>query len=98
MREQLAREPTLATRGPGERLGPSWLDVTRYADSTGTMTSIAIPYSRRHRNYAIDYPNRDLPFDQFVRQQQLAWDLLPSPDDDQPPHRPDHPRNSRWPV
>ena len=63
--------------------GRHGLDVTRYADSTGTMTSIAIPYARRHRNYAIDYPNRDLPFDQFVRQQQLAGDLLPSLDDDQ---------------
>ena len=33
-------------------------------------------------------------FNQFVPEQ-LAGDLLPSPDDDQPPHRPDHPRNSR---
>lgn len=47
--------------------------VARYADSTGVDEDK--PYAWRYRDYVIDAFNRDLPYDQFVREQ-IAGDLL----------------------
>jgi mono/diheme cytochrome c family protein len=59
----------------GERWGRHWLDLARYADSSGyefdTPRSVW-----RYRDWVIDAVNRDLPFDQFAIQQ-IAGDLLP---------------------
>jgi mono/diheme cytochrome c family protein len=63
----------------GERWGRHWLDVARYADSTGADEDHRYPYAWRYRDYVIDAFNKDLPFDQFVRQQ-IAGDLLPAKD------------------
>ena len=59
-------------------MGASWLDVSRYAGSSGTMT-----YAWRYRDYPINSPNRDLPFNQFAHEQ-LDEDLFPSPGDEHP--------------
>ena len=59
----------------GEKWGRKWLDVVRYADSAGNDTDHPAPLAWRYRNYVIDAFNRDLPFDQFVREQ-VAGDLL----------------------
>jgi len=59
----------------GERWGRHWLDVVRYADTAGDNSDFPIPQMYRYRNWVIDAFNRDLPFDQFVREQ-LAGDLL----------------------
>jgi mono/diheme cytochrome c family protein len=72
-------ERLLASPRYGERWGRHWLDVARYADSTGNDEDHRYPYAWRYRDYVIDAFNRDLPYDQFVREQ-LAGDLLPSPD------------------
>src|SRR5207247_10309380 len=64
----------------GEKWGRHWLDVARYADSTGLDEDLSLPYSWRYRDYVIDAFNRDLPYDEFVREQ-LAGDLMP-------PHKP----------
>ena len=65
----------------GERWGRHWLDLARYADSSGyefdTPRSVW-----RYRDWVVDALNRDLPFDQFVIEQ-IAGDLLPSATIDQ---------------
>jgi len=68
----------LASPRYGERWGRHWLDVARYADSTGVDEDHRYPYAWRYRDYVIDAFNRDLPYDQFVREQ-IAGDLLPPP-------------------
>ena len=60
----------------GEKWGRHWLDVARYADSTGLDDDIKVPYTWRYRDYVIEALNRDTPFDQFIAEQ-LAGDLLP---------------------
>ncbi|MFM8394683.1 MAG: PSD1 and planctomycete cytochrome C domain-containing protein, partial [Acidobacteriota bacterium] len=67
----------LASPRYGEKWGRHWLDVARYADSTGNDEDHRYPHAWRYRDYVIDAFNRDLPYDQFVREQ-LAGDLLPA--------------------
>jgi hypothetical protein len=69
----------LASPRYGERWGRQWLDVARYADSTGADEDHRYPHAWRYRDYVIDAFNSDLPYDQFVREQ-IAGDLLPSKD------------------
>jgi hypothetical protein len=71
----------LASPRYGERWGRHWLDVARYADSTGNDEDHRYPYAWRYRDYVIDAFNNDLPYDQFVREQ-IAGDLLPGSDPD----------------
>ncbi|MCG6156535.1 DUF1553 domain-containing protein [Rubinisphaera margarita] len=66
----------LASREFGERWGRHWLDVARYADSTGGGRSRIYRNSWRYRDYVIDSFQADKPYDQFIREQ-LAGDLLP---------------------
>jgi hypothetical protein len=66
----------LASPRYGERWGRHWLDVARYADSTGNDEDHRYPYAWRYRDYVIGAFNNDLPYDQFVREQ-IAGDLLP---------------------
>ena len=63
----------------GERWGRHWLDVARYADSTGNDEDHRYPHAWRYRDYVIAAFNEDMPYDQFVREQ-IAGDLLPSDD------------------
>ncbi|HEV1288108.1 MAG TPA: DUF1549 domain-containing protein, partial [Bryobacteraceae bacterium] len=63
----------------GEKWGRHWLDVARYADSTGADEDHRYPYAWRYRDYVIGAFNRDLPYNQFVMEQ-IAGDLMPSPD------------------
>jgi hypothetical protein len=62
----------------GERWGRHWLDVVRYADSLdarafGTEGDISESY--RYRDWVVEAFNRDLPYNQFIREQ-IAGDLL----------------------
>ena len=66
----------LASSRYGEQWGRHWLDVARYADSTGNDEDHRYPYAWRYRDYVIEAFNKDLPYDQFVREQ-IAGDLLP---------------------
>ena len=61
----------------GERWGRHWLDVVRYAESTGMERNGTYTSAWRYRDYVIDAFNRDLPYDVFI-QEQLAGDLLDS--------------------
>jgi hypothetical protein len=72
----------LDSRHYGERWGRHWLDVVRYSDTAGDNSDFPIPQMVRYRDWVIDAFNRDLPYDEFVRQQ-LAGDLLPSRSDEE---------------
>ncbi len=65
----------LASPRYGERWGRHWLDVARYADTAGDNSDFPIPQMRKYRDWVIAAFNRDLPYDEFVREQ-LAGDLL----------------------
>jgi hypothetical protein len=67
----------LASPRYGEHWGRHWLDVARYADSTGNDEDHRYPYAFRYRDYVIDSFNQDIPFDQFIREQ-IAGDLMPA--------------------
>jgi hypothetical protein len=67
----------LASPRFGERWGRHWLDVVRYAESTGKELNLPYRYAWRYRNYVIDSLNADKPYDRFIVEQ-LAGDLLPS--------------------
>lgn len=61
----------------GERMAMEWLDVARYADTSGYQTD-GERHMWRWREWVIDAFNNNLPFDQFTVEQ-LAGDLLPNP-------------------
>jgi mono/diheme cytochrome c family protein len=65
----------LASPHYGEKWGRKWLDVVRYADTAGETADYPVTDAWRYRNYVIDAFNRDLPYDQFLREQ-IAGDIL----------------------
>ncbi len=69
----------LASSQFGERWGRHWLDVARYAESSGKDVNIAFPHAWRYRDYVIAAFNQDKPYDQFLREQ-LAGDLIHASD------------------
>ncbi len=75
--DRLLRSPQF-----GVRWGRHWLDVARYADSTGGGRSMLYDESWRFRDYVIDSFNEDKPFDRFIIEQ-IAGDLLPYDDYEQ---------------
>lgn len=71
----------LASPHFGERMAVGWLDLARFADTVGFHGDQMLnnfPF----RDYVIDSFNRNVPFDQFTREQ-LAGDLLPGSTDRQ---------------
>ena len=66
----------------GERWGQHWLDLVRYADTSGCNADVPIPDAWKYRNWVIDAFNNDKPYDEFVREQ-IAGDLLPAATDDE---------------
>lgn len=63
----------------GERWGRHWLDVARYAESTGKESNNLFPTAWRYRDYVIKSFNDNKPYDQFIREQ-IAGDLLSTRD------------------
>lgn len=61
----------------GEHWGRHWLDVARYAESSGKDVNIFYPFAWRYRDYVIESFNADKPYDEFLTEQ-IAGDLLPS--------------------
>jgi len=59
----------LASPAYGERWGRHWLDVTYWADTTGSGRRIPLRDAWRYRDYVIEAFNEDKPYDQFVREQ-----------------------------
>ena len=67
----------LATPQFGEKWGRHWLDVARFAESSGGGRTLLFKDAWRYRDYVIESLNADVPFDRFIREQ-LAGDLLPA--------------------
>jgi mono/diheme cytochrome c family protein len=72
----------LASPHYGERWARHWLDIAHYADTHGFERDQLRPNAWRYRDWVVDWLNRDLPYDEFLRRQ-IAGDVL-APDD------PDH--------
>lgn len=66
----------LASPHFGERWGRHWLDMVRFAESSGGGRSLPFKDAWRYRDYVIESINNDVPLDQFITEQ-LAGDLLP---------------------
>jgi len=69
----------LASPHYGERQARRWLDLARYADSTGFQNDTTRANMWRYRDYVINSFNQDKPYDRFVKEQ-LAGDEI-APDD-----------------
>ena len=67
----------LASPQFGERWGRLWLDVSRWAESNGHQHNRDRKYAWKYRDWVIDAMNRDLPYDQFVRQQIAGDEIEP---------------------
>ena len=72
---------TLASPRHGERLAMLWLDLVRYADTTGLHNDVHRDVSA-YRDYVVGAFNDNKPFDAFTVEQ-LAGDLLPDPSPEQ---------------
>jgi mono/diheme cytochrome c family protein len=71
----------LASPHFGERLALNWLDLARYADTSGYHFD-GVRFMWLWRDWVIQAFNRNMPFDRFTLEQ-LAGDLLPNPTIDQ---------------
>ena len=67
----------LASKAYGERWGRMWLDVVRYADTSGGGGDYPVPQAYKYRDYVIQSFIDDKPYDRFIREQ-IAGDLLPA--------------------
>ncbi len=74
--DQLLAEPAF-----GERWARHWLDVARFAESSGFEQDYNRPHAYHFRDFVIQAFNDDMPFDQFARWQ-IAGDEF-APDDPQ---------------
>ncbi len=68
-------ERLLASPRYGERWGRYWLDLVRYADTSGFETDHFFVTAWRYRDYVIGSFNADKPYNTFV-QEQIAADEL----------------------
>ncbi|MCO6455243.1 MAG: PSD1 domain-containing protein [Pirellulaceae bacterium] len=59
----------------GERMAQHWLDVVRYADSSGLANDYERGNAWRYRDYVVRSFNSDKPYDQFILEQ-LAGDEI----------------------
>ena len=71
----------LASPRYGERWGRHWLDVARFADTKDGVLmygdSRIRPYAYTYRDYVIRALNEDTPYDQFLREQLAADQIMP---------------------
>lgn len=61
----------------GEQWGRHWLDVVRYADSSGFSNDYERPNAWRYRDYVIRSFNEDKAFDRFIMEQVAGDELDP---------------------
>jgi len=66
----------LASPHFGERQARHWLDVARFAETSGYERDAEKPHAWRYRDWVVKAFNDDMPFDRFVLEQ-LAGDELP---------------------
>jgi hypothetical protein len=68
-------ERLLASPHYGEQWARHWLDVVRYADTSGLANDYERPNAWRYRDYVIRSFNADKPYDRFIREQ-IAGDEI----------------------
>jgi hypothetical protein len=68
----------LATPHYGEKWGQHWLDVVRYADTSGFANDYARGNAWRYRDYVVRAFNSDKPYDRFIREQIAGDELAPA--------------------
>ena len=71
----------LASPHFGERQARRWLDIARYADSTGFQNDNTRANNWRYRDYVINAFNQDKPFSRFIREQIAGDELFPDSQD-----------------
>jgi len=67
----------LASPHYGERMAQHWLDVVRYADTSGFANDFARGNAWRYRDYVVRSFNADKPYDQFILEQIAGDELFP---------------------
>ena len=67
----------LASPAYGERWARHWLDVARFAESSGFEHDYDRPNAFHYRDFVIKALNADLPFDQFARWQLAGDEFAP---------------------
>jgi hypothetical protein len=70
-----ALEDLLVSPHYGERWGRHWLDVVRFGETDGGEHNYERFNAWPYRDYVIDAFNKDLPYNQFIREQ-IAGDIL----------------------
>jgi hypothetical protein len=72
----------LASPAYGERWARHWMDVARYADTSGYNfdQDNRYPFAYTYRDWLVKAFNRDLPFDQFIKLQIAADRIVDKPD------------------
>lgn len=60
----------------GERWARYWLDLVRYADTSGYERDQEKPFAWKYRDWVVEAFNADMPVDQFIVEQ-LAGDEIP---------------------
>lgn len=65
----------LASPQYGERWGRHWLDLARYSDSAGYEFDRDRPTAHLYRDWVVQAFNKDMPYNEFVRQQ-IAGDQI----------------------
>jgi hypothetical protein len=68
----------LASPAFGERFASHWLDITRFAESSGGGRTLPFKDAWRFRDYVIESFNTDAPLNRFLMEQ-VAGDLMPAP-------------------
>ncbi len=71
-------ECLLASPHYGERMTQHWLDVTRYADTSGFANDYERGNAWRYRDYVVRAFNADKRYDQFVREQIAGDEIGPN--------------------
>ncbi len=67
----------LASHHFGERQARRWLDIARYADSSGFQNDNTRANNWRYRDYVIKAFNEDKPFSRFIQEQVAGDELFP---------------------
>ena len=70
----------LASPHYGERWGRHWLDLARYADTSGFHNDLDRPHAWKYRDYVIRSFNADTPYARFIAEQ-LAGDEVDGADE-----------------
>ena len=59
----------------GERWARHWLDVVRFAETSGYERDQTKPFAWKYRDWVVNALNSDMPYDEFIREQ-LAGDQI----------------------